>query len=137
MHTVSLFPSFLDYQLLGVFIVRVTLGFIIINFAYKNIFSERLERTEIFEKLKIRPAKVFFWIVTAAEFIGGVGLLVGFYTQLVGIVVGFFMVFVALIKHHHPNVLPKNTVEFYVILAVVSFSFLFLGPGVFAIDLPM
>lgn len=137
MHTVSLFPNLLDYQFLGIFIVRATIGLIFLHLAYRRIFYERRDSVEFFEKLKMNPPKVFFWVVVVIELVAGVGLTIGLYTQLIAAVAGIFMMFAALIKRHRPAVLPRNTVDFYVILSVVSFALLFLGPGVFAIDLPL
>lgn len=137
MQTVSLFPHLLDYQMLGIFMVRATLGLIFVYFAYEKIVHERHVRTEFFEKLKLRPAKVFFWVVALAELAAGVGLTIGLYTQAAAIITGILMTLASLIKHHRPTALPQNTIEFYIILAVASFALLFLGAGAFAIDLPL
>lgn len=137
MQTVSLFPHLLDYQMLGIFMIRATLGLIFVSFAYEKIVHERHVRTEFFEKLKLRPAKVFFWAVTLAELFAGIGLTVGLYTQASAIITGTLMTLASFIKHHHPHSLPQNTIEFYIILAVASFALLFLGAGAFAIDLPL
>lgn len=137
MHTVSLFPYLLDYQMLGIFMVRATLGLIFVYFAYEKYFHERRERIEFFEKLKLRPAKVFFGVVALAELVAGIGLTIGLYTQAFAIVTGVLMTLASFIKHHRPSVLPKNTIEFYIILAIASFALLFLGAGAFAVDLPL
>lgn len=137
MHTVSLFPHLFDYQMLGIFALRVTIGLIFVYFAYEKITRGRREYIEFFEKLKMRPAKVFFWIVVLAEFFAGIALTIGLYTQAFAIMTGVLMTLASFIKHHRPSVLPKNTVEFYVILAVASFALLFLGAGAFAVDLPL
>lgn len=137
MQTLSLFPHLLDYQMLGIFMIRATLGLIFIYFAYEKIVHERHVRTEFFEKLKLRPAKAFFWVVTLAELVAGIGLTIGLYTQAAAITTGVLMTLAALIKNHRPTVLPKNTVGFYIILAIASFSLLFLGAGAFAVDLPL
>ena len=137
MHTISLFPHLLDYQMLGIFMLRVTLGLIFIYFVYAKILYERRERIEFFEKLKMRPAKVFFWVVTLTELIAGVGLTIGLYTQAAAIATGGLMVLASFIKHHRPSALPHNTIEFYILLAAASFALLFLGPGAFAFDLPL
>lgn len=137
MQTFSLFPALLDYQMLGVFMIRATLGLIFIYFAYEKIFIEQRERIEFFEKLHLRPTKIFFWVVALTELVAGIGLVIGLYTQAVALVTGALMTIATFIKRLNPSALPKNTIEFYIILAVASFALLFLGAGAFAIDLPL
>ncbi|MBI5078195.1 MAG: DoxX family protein [Candidatus Yonathbacteria bacterium] len=137
MHTVSLFPHLLDYQMLGIFALRATIGLIFVYFWYEKVIRHRREQLEFFTKLKLYPVKAFFWVVSSIEGIAGALLTIGFYTQGAAIVTGSLMLLASFIKHHKPGALPKNTTEFYIILAVVSFALLFLGPGAFAIDLPL
>lgn len=137
MHIVSLFPNLLDFQMLGIFMLRVTLGLIFVYFWYEKIFHQRSEYLHFFDKIGLRPAKVFFLVVTSVEGIAGAFLVIGLWTQGAAIVTGTLMLIASFIKHHKPSVLPKNTTEFYVLLAVVSFALLLLGPGSFAIDLPL
>lgn len=137
MHTVSLFPSLFDFQMLGIFALRVTLGLIFVWFWYKKVFRQRAERIHFFEKLGLRPAVLYFALVTHIEGIAGVLLVIGLWTQGAVIVTGILMILATLIKFFKPSALPKNTIEFYLILATVSFSLLFLGAGAFAFDLPL
>ncbi|OIP64974.1 hypothetical protein AUK15_02695 [Candidatus Nomurabacteria bacterium CG2_30_43_9] len=137
MQTLSLFPSLLDFQMLGVFMLRATLGLIFVYFWYEKVTHQRAERTHFFEKLGLRPSKVYFWTVSSVEGIAGSLLVVGLYTQGAVLATGTLMLVATLIKWRKPSALPRNTIEFYIILAVVSFSLVFLGPGAFAIDLPL
>ena len=137
MQTLSLFPSLLDFQMLGIFALRVALGLIFVYFWYEKVARERAERINFYEKLGLRPSKVYFWIVSSIEGIAGTLLVVGLYTQGAVLVTGTLMIVATLIKWRKPSALPRNTIDFYIILAVASFSLLFLGPGAFAIDLPL
>ncbi len=137
MQTLSLFPSLLDFQMLGIFMIRVTLGFIFVYFWYEKVTHQRAERIHFFEKLGLRPARVYFGVVSSIEGIAGVLLVVGIYTQGAVLVTGTLMLIATLIKWRNPSALPRNTIEFYIILAVASFALLFLGAGAFAIDLPL
>ena len=137
MHPVSLFPHLFDYQMLGVFMIRATLGLIFVHFAYEKILRAQKERVEFFEELKLRPAKVFFWATTLVELVAGIGLTIGLYTQLAATITGSLMALASLMKKHRPPILPHNTVAFYILLAITSFSILLLGPGSFAFDLPL
>jgi len=133
----SVFPQLFDYSFLAITILRVTLGIIFIFFAYGELFRERTMRIAFFDKLSLRPAILFFAIVTGLELLAGIFLTIGLFTQIMALIVGALMVFATLIKWRRPDVLPYNTLEFYVLLAIVSFSLIFLGPGSFAFDLPL
>lgn len=137
MQTLSLFPELLDLQMLGIFAIRVTLGLIFIYFWYEKTTKHRAEKIEFFEKLKLRPAKLYSTIITFTFGVMGALLVVGLYTQGVAMVAGVFMLLATLIKWRNPSLLPNNTITFYIILSVTSFSLLFLGAGAFAIDLPL
>lgn len=137
MHTLSLFPSIFDYQMLGIFMLRVTLGLIFVYFWYEKVTHQRVERIEFFEKLGLHPAKVYFAVVSSLEGIAGLLLVAGLYTQGAAIVTGSLMILATITKWRRPEALHRNTIEFYIILAVASFALLFLGPGAFAIDLPL
>lgn len=133
----SLFPDLFNYSFLATGVLRATLGLIFVWSAYKKFSSERGAYLEFFEKLKMRPTKIFLNIAIAVELLSGIGITAGYYTQVALFVTGTAMTFAALIKWHRPNTLPKNTIEFYIILAVLSFTLLAIGPGAFAFDLPL
>ena len=75
--------------------------------------------------------------MSSVDGIAGALLVVGLYTQGAVLVTGALMLVATFIKWRKPSALPRNTIEFYIILAVASFALLFLGPGAFAIDLPL
>lgn len=133
----SLFPFLFDYGILAITVLRITLGGIFVWFAYTKVFRERAERIAFFEKIGLSPAVPFFIIVTGIEFVAGVLLVIGLFTQGAAIAVGALMTLATIIKWRTPNALPYNTIEFYILLAIVSSSLVFLGPGIFAFDLPL
>ena len=133
----SLFPHLFDYSFLAIGVLRIVLGLIFVWFAYIKIFSARTEYLAFFEKTKIRPTKVFLNIVIGVELLVGASLMAGYYSQAAELVGGLLMTLAALIKWHRPNLLPHNTAAFYLLLSVVSFALLFIGPGAFAFDLPL
>ncbi len=133
----SLFPELFTYGFLATGVLRATLGLIFIWFAYENFFRYRTERTLFFENLGLKPAIVFFTFITGIALIAGIGLLIGYYTQIAAIITGSLMTIAIFIKWYHPNALPENTTPFYILLAILSFALIFLGPGAFAFDLPL
>lgn len=137
MQTVSLFPNLFDYQMLGIFALRATLGLIFIYFWYRKITGPRADQIHFFEKFGLHPAGIYFFIVSSAEGAAGVLLVVGLWTQGAAIATGLLMTLATLVKYYKPSTLPRNTIEFYIILAITSFALLVLGPGAFAFDLPL
>ena len=133
----SLFPDLFTYGFLATGVLRMTLGLIFIWFAYEKFFHQRTERIAFFEKLGIKPAIVFFALVTGVEFLAGIGLVLGYYTQVASLITGALMTLATFIKWYRPSALPRNTIEFYILLAILSFALIFLGPGAIAFDLPL
>lgn len=133
----SVFPSFLDYSFLAITFLRITLGLIFIWFAYTKIMRERTMRVAFFEKLGLRPPHAFFWTISGVEGVVGILLVLGAYTQIAALVTGVLMTIATFIKWRKPSALPYNTIEFYILLAVVSFTLVSFGAGAFAFDLPL
>ena len=137
MQTLSLFPQLFDFQMLGIFMIRITIGFIFVYFWYEKVFLDRASRIDFFRKIGLLPARYYFWIISSLEGILGILLIIGLWTQAAGITAGILMAVATFIKWRNHAALPKNTLDFYIILSVASFALLFLGPGAFAIDLPL
>lgn len=132
----NVFPDLLTYGLLAPFILRVFLGLVLVYFSYLKFFSERAEKAAFFESVGMRPGSVFSSAVGAAEFTGGVMLVVGFYTQIAALVAALIMLAATFIKWRHPQSL-RNDIEFYILLFAISLSLVFSGAGFFAFDLPL
>ena len=133
----TIFPDLITYSFVATFGLRITLGFIFIWFAYVKYFRERKARIAFFEHLHLRPAHIYFALITGIELIAGIMLVVGLYTQIAALVVAVLMTLATIIKIRKPSALPHNTVEFYILLAVVALVLMFIGPGAFAFDLPL
>ncbi len=133
----SLFPELFTYGFLATGVLRITLGLIFIWFAYEKFFHQRTEHIAFFEKLGMKPAIVFFALVTGVELVAGIGLLLGYYMQAAALATGTLMTLATFIKWYRPSAFQSNTIEFYILLAVLSFALIFLGPGAFAFDLPL
>lgn len=137
MQTLSLFPAFFDYQLLGIFLLRVALGFVFFRLWYTQITKHRADGFTFFQKLHLRPSKLFFWLFSTIGGLASVLLIIGLYTQGAAIATWLFMFIATFIKWLRPEILQRNTLSFYFILSIASLSLLFLGAGAFAVDLPL
>ncbi|MCP6720165.1 MAG: DoxX family protein [Patescibacteria group bacterium] len=82
----------------GIFILRVVLGLIMVAYGLPKI--KNLKRTaKSFAGMGFKPGK--FWGTTVAilEFIGGIGLIIGFLTQLIALLIAIeFIVIILKLK---------------------------------------
>lgn len=132
----SVFPDLFTYELLGVFLIRITLGLIFIYFAYCKIWKQKDEKVALFATIGFRPPLIFFWLITIIEFVGGVLLLIGLFVQPTAAILSILMLGTLIIKLVSPN-LFLNGAEFYLLLFISLVSLLFLAPGFLAIDIPL
>lgn len=135
MHTVSLFPHLLDYQMLGTFLLRVTLGFIFVRFSYLKIKNSETRLSHLLKNIGFRPRSIFYSLIPSILGAAGVLLVLGLYTQGAAIVTGTLTLVAAFNKARRSFSHPDNSIEFYILLSVASFALLFLGAGAFAVDL--
>jgi len=124
MHTVSLFPAFFDYQFLGVFLLRVALGIIFIHLWYRHSMGSHTNRK-------------YFNVVFPVLGITGALFVIGLYTQGAALVTGTLMSLAAFLKWRKSPTYLHEPTSFYILLAVISFTFIFFGAGAFAVDLPL
>ena len=130
------FPDLLIYGFTALFVLRVTLGLMFISFAYEKLFRERASRIAFFDKISLRPPMLYFSIVSGLELVAGILLTIGLFTQIAALVTGVVMTLATIIKWRRPTALPQNTIEFYILLAIVSFVLVSTGAGAFAFDFP-
>lgn len=137
MHTLSLFPSLFTYQLLGIFMIRVVLGFTFLRLWYIGMKYHKEEQIESFNNMGLKPAKLFAGLVSLVKFVGGSLLVIGLWTQGAALATGVMMLIAAAIKLYKPDLLPRHKFGFCLLVGVVSLALLFLGAGAFAFDLAL
>jgi len=130
------FPDLLTFSMLSPFILRIVLGLIIINLGSLKLGKEQVAWQELFETINLHPAKFFVKILAFIEIIGGLMLVIGSYTQLVSIIFAILFFCEAVLEYREPN-LERRNLTFYILMFTISLSLVFLGAGVFAIDLPL
>lgn len=118
----SLFPSFFDYGTVAVAVLRMVAAIIFIAEGYR-VFQKQSE----FSVKKL---------LSAIECAGGVFLLAGLFTQAAAIILSAVSVKKAYTEHKKESD-DERLISFYVLLFMVSLSFLFLGPGLWSIDYPL
>lgn len=131
------FPELLTYGMLAPFLLRVTLGFILVNLGFLKFKSERVRFEIIFEILGFGHHKNSATkILGIIEIIGGLALIAGFYTQIAALVF-VFLLGIELYIERKEEALMKRTLTFYLLMFVIALSLLFSGAGFLAFDLPL
>ena len=122
----SIFPTLLAYPLAGTALLRVTAGIVCFFLGFRALRS--LKGNFSLEKLAVA--------VAAIEVAAGVFLTIGLFTQAAALVIGIVSLLVIFLPKKETSPGFGQTL-FYILLAGVSFSILFLGPGTLAFDLPL
>jgi len=132
----SIFPQLLPFTLLGIFIIRVAIGIIIFYIAYQTLFTKR---EEFVKKLKIAKhpfSRGSVVIVGLSTLISSSFLIAGFLTQISSLVCGYLLLNLMMLDSGKEKVLGQTKL-FYITISIICLSFLFLGAGFFAVDLPL
>lgn len=130
------FPELLSYGLLAPFLLRIVLGFIFIDLGFLKFKTEKTRWIASFETLGIKPADFFVPLYAVLQIIGGLMLLMGFYTQIAAL--GFVILTgIELLIEWKTREILKRDLVFYLLLFVISLSILITGAGAFAFDLPL
>lgn len=131
----SIFPQLLDFQFFGPLFLRLILGVVFVVHGYPKLFKSFGSTANFFESIGVRPGKFWALVVGLTEFVGGIFLVAGFLVQLVALAAVIDMA-VAIWKVKWKQGLV-NGYEFELTLLIIALSLLVLGPGAFAIDLPL
>jgi putative oxidoreductase len=130
------FPSLLIYSMLAPFILRLVAGFIMIDLGLLAWKTERERWILSFKALRIPRPSIAVKVLGAIEIIGGIMLLVGYYTQIAALVLAALTLAEAYLEYKDPAILKRNLV-FYTMLFAITLSLLFSGAGAYAFDLPL
>jgi putative oxidoreductase len=119
-------------QPLALFVMRLTLGVIMVAHGYPKIFRHMHDFVHMIGSLGLPTWLAYFSMLT--EFFGGLMILAGLFTRLValGIVIDLC---VAIWKVHWHNGLTGNGgFEFPLAVATLAFALIFFGAGPIALD---
>lgn len=125
----SIFPALFDFSLVGVLLLRVTVGAFFLLFGFRLIHATRL----------VSEKGVGIYIVGymygTLKLTVGILLLIGIYTQ-VGALLGALLSVITFLQNgtSHSSIAGKQV---QLLLAVICLALAFLGPGIWAIDFPL
>ena len=125
--------SFLDrLQPLGLVVLRLCLGAIMIAHGWQKIADHLHGFMGILGHLGI-PAWMAY-LVVAAEFGGGILVVVGFLTRFAAFAILIDMLVAIFKVHLHNGLTHQGGFEFPMACATIAFALIFFGPGPISID---
>jgi len=117
----SLFPYLLDYSVIAITVLRITTA---LFFLWEGYVAFK------------KPKRWYDYLAMTVSICGSVLLFIGIFTQAdalaLTIVAGFH-----LWRENQNKKWRAWDLKYYLLLAILSLSFLCLGPGVYAIDYPL
>ena len=132
----SVFPTLFSYVMFVPLVFRLIVGLTFLWFGFSKLTRDRKSKVEMFESLNMRPGALYLWVIAVLEIVAGVGLVIGFLTQIATSVLSILIVGAIVIKNKQPGAIASSF-GFLSLLLAISLSLLFLGPGVFSFDLPL
>src|SRR3989344_5815999 len=130
------FPDLLTFSLLAPLILRVVIGFIFVDLGFLKFKSEKERWLSSFEALGIKPADLFVPLYAVVQIVGGLMLILGFWTQVAALIF-VLSTGVELYTEWKMREVLKRDLVFYLLLFTISLSLLLTGAGAYAIDIPL
>ena len=128
MHMLSLFPQFFDWSWYVPFFFRLFLAW--------YLFAAGWVLTKTKEQDQTPDTPLAWWILGILVMLLGGALLAGIWVQLIGIIT-FSLSVIAIYFRRKGASFTHEGKKFYLLLGLVALSLVFLGPGPFAVDLPL
>lgn len=132
----SVFPDLLTYNLLGISIVRVTIGMVMLYIGLMTVGVKRSFYTSKMQIKKYPLVEMAPRLLGVLEILVGSFMIIGFLTQIMAIVSAYLFLNIFLIEKHIGKIFDYPLI-FYISMIVISLTMIILGPGVLAIDLPL
>lgn len=130
----SVFPEFLNYSLLGIFLIRITIGLSVFFISIK-LFKNRTKLIKQLKENKYVLPSFFVNTLAITSILSGLFMIFGILTQVAALVTAYTLLNL-MVLDSKKNILEQSKI-FYISFIAISISFIFLGPGFFGIDLPL
>ncbi len=132
----SIFPVALSYSMAVPLAFRLAAGVIFVVFGYENAIRSQEEKTTLAKRFNLKSLSAWLWVLIALEMVGGLLFIIGLFTQPVALVLSILSLAGAALKYKDAGTIPAS-LGFLLLLFLVTCSLLFLGPGFYALDLPL
>lgn len=119
-------------QPLGLLVLRIALGAVMIAHGYQKVFGGMQHFQQMLHGLGIPTWMAY--LTAAAEFGGGILVVVGFLTRFAAFAILIDMLVAITKVHLHYGFVGPTGFEFPMGMAAIAFSLIFTGPGPISID---
>lgn len=127
-----MFPLLSIWSDWGILLLRVVFGIVFVVHGWPKIRNWG-ETAKNFEAMGFRPGNVLGPIVAIVEFVGGIALVVGVWTQLVAALLLLQFVIITIWKMKNGQKFVGGW-EYDLVLLAIAALFLVLGAGAFSFD---
>lgn len=125
--------NFLDrMQPLGLLVLRLALGAVMIAHGYQKVFGGMQHFQQVLHGLGVPTWMAY--LAAAAEFGGGILVVVGFLTRFAAFAILIDMLVAITKVHLHHGLVGPMGLEFPMGMAAIAFSLIFTGAGPISID---
>jgi uncharacterized membrane protein YphA (DoxX/SURF4 family) len=130
------FPSLLTYSTLAPFILRLVLAFIVLDLGFLKLGKEKSRWIASLQALHLKPADLWLKAMALIDIVGGIMLLVGWYTQIAAL--AFVIIFgIEFYVEYKDGSILRRDLTFYLLVLAIAVSLLLSGAGAFAFDIPL
>ncbi|GMA38391.1 DoxX family protein [Mobilicoccus caccae] len=121
---------------IGLLIARALLGFVVAAHGYQKFFMNGMDATATaFEGMGVPLPAVSAWAAGLIELVGGILLILGALTPIVGILVTFVMIGAAVFVHIGNGIFASDGGwELVAVIALAAMTFALVGPGRYSVD---
>jgi putative oxidoreductase len=119
-------------QPLGLLVLRLSLGAIMIAHGFPKVFGELHHHVELVRSIHL-PGWLAY-LSAAAEFGGGILLVIGFFTRCAALAVLIDMLVAIFGVHFKNGFLGQGNYQFPLALAAIAFSLILFGGGSISLD---
>jgi putative oxidoreductase len=119
-------------QPLALFVMRLTLGLIMVAHGYQNTFRHLHDHVHMVASLGL-PAWLGY-VSSFTELLGGLLILIGLFTRPAAVAVCIDLVVAIWKVHWHNGLMGDHGYEFPLAIATIAFALIFFGGGAIAID---
>jgi putative oxidoreductase len=119
-------------QPLALFVMRLTLGAIMVAHGYQNVFHHLRDHVHMVASLGL-PAWLGY-VSSFTELLGGLLILAGFFTRAAAFAVCIDLVVAIWKVHWHNGLMGDHGYEFPLAIATLAFALIFFGAGPIALD---
>jgi putative oxidoreductase len=119
---------------IGIALLRIILGVVFFAHGYLKFFRMGIDGTTgFFTSLGIPAPELAAWFVTFLEMIGGIALILGIFTPVLGVLFAIEMAVVILTAKRGQGFFVPKGYEFELTLLVASAALALTGPGAFSL----